>query len=80
MEYCYFVSYDQDRDDFSAFVAVNSDTSDPVYQISSTAELVELLNTGIMDHLDDIAGLEAFLKRQEFLMLHDSIKTIQVLY
>lgn len=78
MEYYYFLSYDEERDDFWAMVAKNSDNSDPVFEILSTADLLELLNAGVMQHLDDISGLEAYLKVEELIQANDKITEIVI--
>lgn len=67
------ISYDDKTDEFFALVDGNTKESETVFQIDTTEEMCEYIRTGKMSHIDDVAGLEAFLKEQEILEKDDNI-------
>jgi hypothetical protein len=69
----YSVSYDKDKDQFFAMV---DDGAKPIrcpFTIDDTAEICDLIRTGVMKHVDDTEGLEEFLKRQEIIGPEDCV-------
>jgi hypothetical protein len=80
MDYCYYLSYDEKKDEFWGCVSFAYGEEDSVFEINSTKDLLELLRTGKMIHIDDTKGLESFLKEEEYLLHNDCIKNVRVLY
>lgn len=78
MNYYYTISYDDARDDFYAVVDIIKNGKLVImYTIDTTAEMRELIQTGVMKHIDDIAGLKSFLEAQEILGKDDSLTLIE---
>lgn len=71
--YHYYVSYDEERDDFYAQVDDGTKNADPIFTIDSTEEMLSYIKTKVMSHIDDVDGLAAFLKKQNFLKKNDVI-------
>lgn len=74
MTYYLTLSYDEKSDEFFAFV----DRNDPedktyVFAIDNTQEMLDLIKTGTMSHVDDVDGLLRHLQRMEILTLDDII-------
>lgn len=73
MTYYYTISYDENKDEFFAYVDKGDGDKQSIFFIESTEEMCDLISTGIMDHIDDVDGLLAFLQRQNFLKPDDDI-------
>jgi hypothetical protein len=73
MTYYLTVSYDEGKDEFFAFVDRGKDDKNTMFYINDTQEMVDLLTTGVMSHIDDVDGLLRFLQRQAILTLDDII-------
>lgn len=69
--YVLYISYDEKRDDF--FGMVNIKSEEPIFTIDSTKEMIQYISTGIMKHVDDVEGLEKFLKKQGSMQEHDTL-------
>lgn len=78
MTYFYQISYDEVRDDFYGVVDIIIDKK-PVelFTIDSTKEMCQLIQTKVMNHIDDVEGLQKFLVRQEKLDKDDSLILIE---
>lgn len=74
MTYYLTLSYDEYNDDFFAFVDRNEpgDVTN-IFTIDSTQEMLELIETGVMNHVDDVDGLLKHLQQQETLKADDII-------
>lgn len=72
------LSYDEIQDEFFAYVddseQMGSIGSTSIYQIDDTKEICGYIETGVMNHIDDVNGLRDFLIAQEFIDKHDIIK------
>ncbi len=74
MTYYLTLSYDETTDEFFSFVDLNQpDDPEWIFSIDSTEEMLDLIRTGVMDHVDDADGLLRHLQRQELLTLDDDI-------
>ncbi len=83
MEYKYYVSYDPETDEFWAQVdeEIRPEDAQAAFEITSTMEMLSYIANGVMKHIDDIAGLEKFLKSQGYIDEKDTINPIpEVLY
>lgn len=72
------LSYDEDKDEYFAYVDDGTLKGIVVYQIDDTNELIEYIKTGRMKHLDDVEGLTKFLIEQNFIDREDVIKLNKV--
>jgi hypothetical protein len=78
MTFFYTISYDEKKDDFYGIVdIVNKGKYVTMFTIESTEEMCDYIKTGVMKHIDDVAGLKAFLEAQEILGKDDSIALIE---
>lgn len=78
MTYYYTISYDERLDDFYGVVdIVTNGKYLTMYTIDTTAEMCDLIKTGVMKHIDDVNGLKAFLEAQEILGKDDSLTLIE---
>lgn len=78
MNYFYTISYDEKKDDFYGVVDITRDGKYiQMFTIDTTAEMCDLIKTGVMKHIDDVAGLKAFLEAQEILGKDDSLTLIE---
>lgn len=73
------ISYDEKTDEFFAYVDDGVKSGVNLYQIDNTDEIVDLIQTGVMKHIDDVDGLKAFLIAQEFMAEQDTIKLNEIL-
>ncbi len=73
MKYYYHWSYIHSKDTFFAYVTKDNIDCPIVFQIDDTDEIFDLINTGVMNHIDDIKGLEKFLKTQEIMQAGDKL-------
>ena len=73
MIYYYHWSYDEGKDEFFAFVDDGSRSGDVIFQIDDTPEVCQYIKSGKMNHIDDVEGLEEFLKEQSLLQEEDSL-------
>ncbi len=73
MVYYYHWSYDEKKDEFWAFVDDGTREGDTIFQIDDTEEVVLYIKTGKMSHIDDVEGLEEFLKEQGMMQDDDSL-------
>jgi hypothetical protein len=68
------LSYDEKQDEFFSFVDQNDPNDETfVFSIDSTEEMLDLINTGVMDHVDDVDGLLKHLQNQAILGADDVI-------
>jgi len=75
MTYLYTISYDEKKDDFYGIVDCQTEGGYfSLFTIDDTKEMIELIKTNVMKHIDDIEGLRTFLIAQEFLNEEDTIK------
>ena len=78
MNYFYTISYDEVKDDFYGLVDITSHGQlITLFTINSTAEMCDLIKTGVMSHIDDVKGLKSFLEAQEILGKDDSLTLIE---
>lgn len=78
MNYYYTISYDEKQDDFYGVVDISFNGKHLImYTIDTTAEMCDLIKTGVMKHIDDVAGLKSFLEAQEILAKDDSLTLIE---
>jgi hypothetical protein len=80
MNYCLFISFDEEKDEFFAMVDQFGKNSKPVFYINDTQEMVDLIKTGVMSHVDDRTGLADFLKKQNILKDDDRITYVKANY
>lgn len=74
MTYYLTLSYDEYNDEFFSFVDTNEpDDKKWMFSIDSTEEMLDLIRTGTMNHVDDVDGLLRHLQRQEILTPDDII-------
>jgi len=72
MIYYYNVSYHHNTDTFYAFVD-NAKNSDVVFTIDNTHEVCKYIESGVMNHIDDVDGLEMFLIKNNIIKMNDTI-------
>lgn len=68
------ISYDENKDEFFAYVDDGTRQGVTIYQIDDTQEMVDYIQTGVMKHIDDVEGLTKFLIKQEFIEKDDVIR------
>lgn len=68
------ISYDENKDEFFAYVDDGVRTGVTVFQIDDTDEIIGYIQTGVMKHIDDVEGLTKFLIKQEFIAKEDIIR------
>ncbi len=73
MTYYLTLSYDENKDEFFAFVDDGTDTKDMKFSIDDTQEMIDLIKTNVMTHIDDVDGLLMHLRRQQILTEDDTI-------
>jgi regulatory protein YycI of two-component signal transduction system YycFG len=73
MNYYYNMSYDQNTDTFFAYVDDGGRDGQCVFTIDDTNEISTYIESGTMDHIDDVDGLEEFLKDQKILKGEDCL-------
>lgn len=71
LTYHYYFSYDEIKDEFFAFIDDGTKKGNIIFSIETTKEVCDYIKTGVMNHIDDTEGLEAFLKRQEIIQAND---------
>jgi hypothetical protein len=77
-DYFYTISYDYHKDDFYGIVdIVHNARYLTMFTIDTTEEMCQLIRTGVMKHIDDVAGLKSFLEAQEILGKDDSLTLIE---
>lgn len=77
MTFYYHVSYDENTDEFFAMVDDGYKTSGPIFTIDDTDEMVSLIETKVMEHIDDVDGLKDFLVKQDILKPEDDIMLVE---
>lgn len=79
MQFFYYLSYDEKKDQFFGMVDDGSydDKTEPIFTIDDTEEMVALIETGVMKHVDDVDGLFRFLVRQEILTDDDDLTIVE---
>lgn len=70
LSYCF--EYDSRMKDFYGYV-YSEQTGITVYEISSSDEMVEMIESGTMEHIDDVLGLERHLKQERVIAEEDWI-------
>lgn len=81
MTYKYYVSYDENRDEFYAFVDSGAKAVKSLFIIEDTEDMCQYLKTDVMSHIDDIEGLETFLKQKNLLRSNDTLEMAEeILY
>lgn len=73
MNYYYNMGYDHKDDSFFAYVDDGAKSTHVVFQIDDCKEMCQYISSGKMNHIDDIEGLETFLKEQQILQPEDSL-------
>ncbi len=73
MIYYYHWSYDEKQDQFFAFVDDGTRAGQIVFQIDDTPEVCQYIKSGKMSHIDDVEGLEEFLKEQAIIKGEDTL-------
>lgn len=73
MNYYYYLSYDEKKNDFFGMVDKGGKGDTPLFTIDSTEEIRDYIKTGVMEHIDDVDGLEAHLMKQGFLKENDNL-------
>ncbi len=71
--YYLHICYDAKADDFFAIVDDNVVRGKSIFQIDTTEEMCDYIRTGRMKHIDDVDGLEIFMKEQQFIEKEDKI-------
>lgn len=80
MKYTYTISYDENNDDFYGVVDIIKDGKyHTLFTIDNTQEMCQLIETGVMSHIDDIRGLKAFLEAQDLLGKDDSLVLVETM-
>lgn len=69
----YSVTYDEERDEFFAMVDDGAKPPNIVFTIDTTPEIIHMIKTGVMNHIDDTDGLEEFLKKEQYIGKDDCI-------
>jgi hypothetical protein len=78
MNFFYTISYDENSNDFYGIVdIVTNGKWITMFTIDSTNEMRDYIKTGVMKHIDDVAGLKSFLEAQEILGKDDSLTLIE---
>ncbi len=77
MTFYYHVSYDENKDEFFAMVDDGYKTTGPIFTIDDTDEMVSLIETKVMEHIDDVDGLKDFLLRQGIVHEEDIILLVE---
>lgn len=78
MVFYYHFGYN-DEDEFFAIVDDGSKSGPVIFSIDTTEEVMEYIETGRMKHIDDIEGLEQFIKEMTFLQSHDTLEMGELL-
>ncbi len=74
MIFTYRIAYIDATDDFYGVVDGDVDgVAVLAFEINDTQEMCDLIKTGVMKHIDDVKGLEGFLKRQNAIAEDDSL-------
>ncbi len=73
MTYYLTVSYDEDTDEFFSYVDTGPNDKTWAYVIETTEEMCALIQTGVMNHIDDVDGLHKFLVKQNIMKDDDTI-------
>lgn len=68
------ISYNERTDEFFSYVDDGTEEGHMIYQINDTEEMCDLIETGVMKHIDDAQGLSVFLMKQGFIEIMDTIK------
>lgn len=71
--YYYHIYYNGITDDFFGIIDDDKIKGKTVFQIDTSDEMCEYIETGVMKHIDDVEGLENHLKKQEILKKDDKI-------
>lgn len=78
MNYFYTISYDEKQDDFYGVIDIMIQGKNvELFSIDTTAEMCDYIATGVMKHIDDVDGLENFLKQQQYLSPEDNIIMVE---
>jgi hypothetical protein len=62
MQYVYHFSYDEEGDEFYAFIDDGTQKGKCIMKIQDTDEICYYIKSGVMNHIDDVDGLEKHLK------------------
>lgn len=62
MEYLYYIDYDSEKREFLGHVHSERGLSE--YTIADTDSMIDLIESGEMNHIDDYRGLESFLRKE----------------
>lgn len=77
MTFYYYLSYDEKTDEFFAMVDDGAKDSTPLYTIDDTDEMIDLITTNVMKHVDDVDGLHKHLCDQGFLKMDDDLIIVE---
>lgn len=77
-KYKYMISYDEDKDEFYAWIVNTEDEDDDLFLIESTEEMCSLIKNNIMNHIDDVDGLAQYLKDQMIMKSEDELLISEV--
>lgn len=70
--YYYQFVYDVDKDNFNG--TVESLGGVVVFNIANIGDMRDLIKTNVMNHIDDIEGLEGYLKFKQVIDLSDQLQ------
>ncbi len=73
MTYFYYWHYTPNNDAFWAFIDDGTTSGPIIFEIISTESVCEFIKCGIMKHIDDVDGLEVYLKEKTILDKHDRL-------
>lgn len=73
MTYYYHISYDSTEDEFWGMIDDNVKASDALFTIDSTEDMVDFIENGVMEHIDDTEGLAEYLKTNGFMEPEDDL-------
>ena len=71
MKLKYFCNYDQDKKDFWAYVV--SPYNFTIFEIHNSDDMLDLIESDVMENIDDITGLEKYLKHENVIEEKDEI-------
>lgn len=77
MTYYYYVSYDENKDQFFAMVDDGKTNSIPIFCINDTEEMVDYIKTGVMTHIDDVDGLFNHMSRMDIVNADDDLTVVE---
>jgi hypothetical protein len=73
MNYIYRMMYEAETDEFCAIIDNGSQFGEIIYEIEDTHEMIWYIRSGKMSHIDDVDGLENYLKGKGILQVDDSL-------